>query len=44
MLYAFVGGAVLFALLFMRAMFVVAARMDRQTDRQIARRRRGWQP
>jgi hypothetical protein len=44
MLYAITVGAVLLTLLVMRAMFVLAARTDRESDRELARRRRGWQP
>jgi hypothetical protein len=44
MLYAITAIPVLLMLLVARAMFVVAARTDRQSERQHARRRRGWQP
>jgi hypothetical protein len=44
MVYAIAVAPVLLMLLVLRAMFVVAARTDRQSERQHARRRRGWQP
>jgi hypothetical protein len=44
MVYAIAVGPVLLMLLVIRAMFVVSARTDRQSERQQARRMRGWQP
>jgi hypothetical protein len=44
MVYAIALGPVLLMLLVIRAMFVVAAQTDRQSERLQARRRRGWQP
>jgi hypothetical protein len=43
-IYAAIIGPVLVLLLAMRAMLVVAARTDRQSERQRARRSRGWHP